>query len=149
VRIENGRSAAAVRRAVAGAYERLAKPACQALLARFSDASGRALLENLEATGQSSQRYLATRVFFYEGYRLPTCRSRRGKKGLAVTTPGSRAVFVCTNRFTDFAKRSPVEAEAIVIHELLHTLGLGENPPSSDEITEAVLEACHTSAAAP
>jgi hypothetical protein len=66
-----------------------------------------------------------------------------------VTTPGSRAVFVCTNRFTDFAKRSPVEAEAIVIHELLHTLGLGENPPSSDEITEAVLEACHTSAAAP
>jgi hypothetical protein len=149
VRIENGRSAAAVRRAVAGAYKRLEDSACQALLARFSDASGRPLLENLEATGQSSQRYLATHVFFYEGYRLPTCRSRRAKKGLAVTTPGSRAVFVCTNRFTVVAERTPAQAEAIVIHEMLHTLGLGENPPSSDEITEAVIEACHASPAAP
>ena len=149
VRIEDGRSAAAVRRAVAGAYERLEHPACQALLDRFSDAGGRPLLEKLGATGLSSQRYLATRVFFYEGYRLPTCRSRRARKVLAVTTPGSRAVFVCTNRFSEVAERSPVEAEAIVIHELLHTLGLGENPPSSDEITEAVIEACHASTAAP
>jgi hypothetical protein len=149
VRIEDGRSAAAVRRAVAGAYERLKDPACQALLDRFSDAGGRPLLEKLEATGLSSQRYLATRVFFYEGYRLPTCRSRRAKQGVAVTTPGSRAVFVCTHRFTEVAERSPVEAEAIVIHEMLHTLGLGENPPASDEITEAVTEACVPPTAAP
>jgi hypothetical protein len=142
VRIEDGRSAAAVRRAVAGAYERLKHPACQALLDRFSDVGGRPLLSNLEATGQSSQRYLATHVFFYEGYRLPTCRSRRAKKGLAVTTPGSRAVFVCTNRFTVVAERTPAQAEAIVIHEMLHTLGLGENPPTTVEITQRVKRRC-------
>jgi hypothetical protein len=142
VRIEDARAAAAVSRAVAGAYERLKDPVCQALLQKFRDAGGRSLQENLEATGQSSQHYLATRIFFYEGYRLPTCRSRRAKKGLAVTWPGHRSVFVCTTRFNDFEKRSPTEAEAIVIHEMLHTLGLGENPPSSAEITSVVMDAC-------
>jgi hypothetical protein len=149
VRIEDGRAAEAVRRAVAGAYERLKDPACQALLHRFSAVRGRLLHENLAATGQSSERYLATRVFFYEGYRLPTCRSRRAKKGLAVTWPGHRSVFVCTTRFSDMAHRNPTEAEVIVIHEMLHTLGLGENPPSSDEITAAVIRACVSPTGAP
>ena len=149
VRIQDERAAAAVRRAVAGASDRLQAPACRALLQQFRDARGRPLHENLEATGQSSERYLATHVLFYEGYRLPTCRSRRAKKGVAVTRPGSRVVFVCTTRFTDVAKRNPAEAEAIVIHEMLHTLGLGENPPSSDAITQAVIEACPVPTAAP
>lgn len=142
VRIENDRAAAAVRRAVAGACERLKNPACETILNRFRDRNGRSLRDNLEATGLSSERYLATRILFYEGYRLPTCRSRRAKKGLAVTRPGSRAVFVCTTRFTDVAERNPAEAEALVIHEMLHTLGLGEDPPTSYEITEAVTRAC-------
>jgi hypothetical protein len=34
------------------------------------------------------------------------------------------------------------EAEAILIHEILHTLGLGENPPSSAEITRQVWRRC-------
>jgi len=29
-----------------------------------------------------------------------------------------------------------------IIHEMLHTLGLGENPPSSREITQRVNERC-------
>jgi len=29
-----------------------------------------------------------------------------------------------------------------MIHEALHTLGLGENPPTSAEITERVLARC-------
>jgi hypothetical protein len=33
-------------------------------------------------------------------------------------------------------------AEAMVIHEMLHTLGLGENPPSTFEITERVRQRC-------
>jgi hypothetical protein len=33
-------------------------------------------------------------------------------------------------------------AEAVIIHEMLHTLGLGENPPSSTEITFRVLNRC-------
>ena len=34
------------------------------------------------------------------------------------------------------------QTEVILIHETLHTLGLGENPPSSREITSRVLARC-------
>ena len=142
VRMADEPASQAVRRAVAGAYERLEEPACVALLSRFHDAEGRTLKENLDATGETAQSYLALRIFFYEGYRLSTCRSRRAKKGLAVTRPGSRAIFVCSHRFKDVQERNPSEAEAVVLHELLHSLGLGENPPASDEITSAVTKSC-------
>jgi hypothetical protein len=33
-------------------------------------------------------------------------------------------------------------AEFIVIHELLHTLGLGENPPTPQDITRRVKARC-------
>jgi hypothetical protein len=38
-------------------------------------------------------------------------------------------------------------AATIVIHEELHSLGLGENPPSSLEITARVVARCHDAAA--
>ena len=40
------------------------------------------------------------------------------------------------------ARRNRAWAVATLIHEALHTLGLGENPPSSTEITERVLRRC-------
>jgi hypothetical protein len=33
-------------------------------------------------------------------------------------------------------------AEVYVIHEMLHTLGHGENPPTSHEITQKVVRRC-------
>jgi hypothetical protein len=33
-------------------------------------------------------------------------------------------------------------AEAAVIHEMLHSLGLGEDPPSSDHISTRVMARC-------
>ena len=30
----------------------------------------------------------------------------------------------------------------LLIHELLHTLGLGENPPTRSRITDAVMNRC-------
>jgi hypothetical protein len=96
----------------------------------------------LDLAGETAQSFLARRIFFYEGYALETCRSRRAKKALAVTRPGSRAIFVCSQRFNEVADRTPTEAEAVVIHELLHALGLGENPPSSTAITIAVTRSC-------
>ena len=51
-------------------------------------------------------------------------------------------VYVCGRAFKDLAERNPERAQAIVIHEALHTLGLGENPPSSAEITARVLARC-------
>jgi hypothetical protein len=40
------------------------------------------------------------------------------------------------------AARQASQAEIAVIHEALHTLGLGENPPDSREITRRVAERC-------
>jgi hypothetical protein len=42
------------------------------------------------------------------------------------------------------AAAEPGRAEAIVIHEVLHSLGLGENPPSSEDITAAVERRCRS-----
>jgi len=44
--------------------------------------------------------------------------------------------------FAEKQVRDPWTAENMVIHEMLHTLGLGENPPSSREITRRVNDRC-------
>jgi len=36
----------------------------------------------------------------------------------------------------------PGFATNVVIHEMLHALGLGENPPTSEEITRQVVKRC-------
>ncbi len=41
------------------------------------------------------------------------------------------ASFTCAPRSPISGGHNPTGAEIVVIHELLHTLGLGENPPSS------------------
>jgi hypothetical protein len=55
---------------------------------------------------------------------------------------GASHVFVCGPRFLSAWKRGPHLVEITVIHEVLHTLGLGENPPSSRAITNVVREHC-------
>ena len=124
--------------AVVGAHRRLEQPACQGLLSEFSDASGRTLQENLDALGETGGTYL-TRILFADGSGRPRCK---GEGAFAFTTPGSRVVYICGREFKGLAARDPVRAQAIVIHEALHTLGLGENPPSSSEITARVLARC-------
>jgi len=126
--------------AVVGARRRLEQPACRGLFAEFSDASGRTLQENLDALGETGGTYLA-RILFADGTGRPRCKARGA---FAFTTVGSRVVYVCGREFKDLAGRSPVRAQAIVIHEALHTLGLGENPPSSSEITARVLARCQS-----
>jgi len=124
--------------AVVGARRRLEQPACRGLFAEFSDASGRTLQENLDAIGETGAPYPAL-ILFADGTGRPRCRER---EVFAFTTPGSRVVHICGRQLKDLADRSPVRAQAIVIHEVLHTLGLGENPPSSTEITARVLARC-------
>jgi len=60
---------------------------------------------------------------------------------LGATNAGSRVIYLCP-RFAEMEWKDPRYAEAIVIHEMLHSLGLGENPPSSWEITTKVLKSC-------
>ena len=125
----------AVTRALVGADRLLAEPACQEVLTDFRDASGRTLKEVLDGSEVSARAYLRW-IVFTDGGGLKACN---GKTTLAVTEPGSRVVFVCP---TAFVERDPEEAEAALIHEMLHTLGLGENPPRSRDITARVRIRC-------
>jgi hypothetical protein len=58
------------------------------------------------------------------------------RETIAFTAPGARVVHVCGRKFRGMYQTDPATAEIIVIHEFLHTLGLGENPPTSDAITK-------------
>ena len=130
----------ALRWAVVGAHQRLAQPACRGLFAEFLDASGHTLQDNLDALDETGGTYLAL-VLFADGSGRPSCEALGA---YAFTTPGSRVVYICGRRFRELAERSPARAEAIVIHEVLHTLGLGENPPGSSEVTTRVLVRCRS-----
>lgn len=138
VHMKDALAATAVSNTLVGAFRRLEEPRCQQIFSDFSDASGRPLRQALEDVGQTGQGYLRL-VTFDDGRDVPQC-SRRCF--LALTSPGSRVVHVCRNQFVDIARHDPTFAEATLIHELLHSLGLGENPPSSLEITHTVLRQC-------
>ena len=131
----------AIERARAGAVRRLAQPECQTLFDDFTDARGRTLRQNLDEWTADPVEYLGL-VPFVDGTSQPNCRST---KVALSTTVGTRRVFVCRG-FSDFQVRQPGVAESMVIHEILHTLGLGESPqkgaPTSVEITQRVEAHC-------
>jgi hypothetical protein len=120
-----------------GAMRRLREPGCRALLDEFRDAEGRPLSSKLAAFGVSADQYLAM-VPFLDGTQRPLCRSGQSQ---LLTMRGVARVLVC-KPFLETVDRNRVSAEVYVIHEMLHTLGLGENPPSSLEITQRVTHRC-------
>jgi len=134
----NPMHAAVVERAVAGASRRLEDPGCRRIFDEFRDGAGAPLQGRLDALGVGPSDYLSL-VVFVDGSARRTCRR---DDVLAVTTPGSRVVYVCGRVFREAASRQESRAEIAVIHEALHTLGLGENPPDSLEITRRVAERC-------
>lgn len=130
---------AAVGRAVEGAARRLEDAQCRQIFADFRDALGAPLQDRLDAQGVTAAGYLR-RLVFTDGFGHRSCR---GGDALALTAPGSRVVYVCGPRFQKAQARSPAAAEMVVLHEALHTLGLGENPPESLEITRKVEARCY------
>jgi hypothetical protein len=129
-----------VHRAVQGAQQRLADARCSAVLSDFkSEATGEALASILESKAVTPQAYLAT-ILFVNGSEDRVCATGQGFAGMR--RAGDDVVYVCPVRFRDLAQRDSKQAEAVVIHEMLHTLGLGENPPSSLEITARVMLRC-------
>ncbi len=134
-----GAQHAALRRAAMGARQRLGKHGCQQVFSEFKDASGRSLQENLDAQGQTAASYLSL-ILFADGARLRRCQD---PNIFAMTDPGGRVVYVCGRQFTFVDGNNPTLAEAFLIHEELHSLGLGENPPSPKEITARVRAMCH------
>ena len=136
-----GWDARAVGTARAGALERLESEECRKVFTDFTDAEGRTLQQSLEEWTASAAEYIGL-IPFVDGSSQALCR--RTKTAL-VATPGVRRVFVCKT-FADVQLRQPAVAEAMVIHEILHTLGLGEAPmpgqPTSLEITQRVEARC-------
>jgi hypothetical protein len=130
---------AAIGRAVQGAMRRLENAACRQIFTDFRDTSGAPLQHRLDAEGVSAPAYLG-RLVFTDGFGHRSCR---GGDALALTSPGSRVVYVCGPRFQKAQARSAEAAERVVLHEALHTLGLGENPPHSLEITRQVEARCY------
>lgn len=128
----------AVRLAVEGAAARLARPRCQDLFADFSDESGQRLSTVLLASGRNPADAFAL-LRFLDERDAPQCR--RGM-ALAFTQTGSRFIRVCGVRFRDVFMLNRTTTEIIVIHEFLHALGLGENPPTSQAITARVAFRC-------
>jgi hypothetical protein len=71
-------------------------------------------------------------------FRASSRRCRAAEATTAFTTPGSHVIHVCSARFADRFAAKTRDGELLIIHELLHAVGLGENPPSSSEITAVV-----------
>ncbi len=138
VHIRNFMTALAVSRAVCGAYRRLRRPGCERLFSEFADADGTALRDVLTDTGHTREGYLAT-VLFYDGSREPRCAS---EATAATTSVRSHAVFICPAVFRALESSNSRAAETLIIHEMLHSLGLGEDPPSTWQITKSVFHFC-------
>lgn len=128
----------AVAAAVTTAQRRLREPRCQRVFGDFSDAAGVPLADKLKALGRTGDEHLAA-LAFADGSAHRACTI---SDVLAFTSPGSATVRVCSSRFAMWQRLHPQLVEAIVIHEALHTLGLGENPPTSATITRRVMKRC-------
>jgi hypothetical protein len=139
VRVGDPAMARSVRDALHGASRRLARSKCQQVLLDFNDAAGRTLQASLEERQETPEAYIQG-ILFYDGSRNERC----AKEGvLAFTTPGGRIVFLCAAEVRAQARRgNSLLLEVILIHEMLHSLGLGEDPPSTREITNRVLSRC-------
>jgi len=131
------RDAAAVERAREGAARRLEDAECRRVLSDFHDAQGRTIEANLDKWERVPAEYLRI-LPFVDGFGESLCS--RGRVML-VSTPNVPRVIVCPG-FARVQRDQPGVAESLVIHEVLHTLGLGENPPTSAEITQRVETRC-------
>lgn len=117
----------------------LAEPGCGGVLTDFRDQRGKPLADRLAALDVDVRTYL-TMIVFIDDSRHRHCASG----AVAFTEPGGRVVRLCVDRLKEAWARDRTFTLAVVIHELLHTLGLGENPPSSKEITSRVIARCGT-----
>jgi len=122
------------------AAERLAQEPCALILTEFSDQeTGRPLAEKFLSSWEGVPGYVST-LTYRPGAEDGPCRN---SSVAAYTSRGSSVVYVCKKRFLRLqASREQNLPATILIHEALHTLGLGENPPTTEEITARVEARC-------
>jgi len=126
-----------VRRALDLARAKLVSPGCAQIYADFGLPGGGTAQDALAGLGIVPEEFLETLVFT-DGSGEPVCRMGRA---MLTTRPGTSMIFVCPG-FARFQIRNPGLSASLVIHESLHSLGLGEDPPSSSEITRRVERRC-------
>jgi hypothetical protein len=136
IRIPDPVARAAAIAALESAGGRLLDADCRKVLTDFEKRSGETLADHLASLEVDIQSYVRM-VTFIDDSRHGICE--RG--GLFFTSPGSRVVRVCVDQLKQMKSR-PHHLVALFIHEVLHTLGLGESPPSSEAITARVLARC-------
>jgi hypothetical protein len=134
----NGEDRWNMKRVVEAAAARLADCGCQEVLFDFVDEQGVLLATRLAATGRNPVEAF-TALRFVNKPLAPQCRT--GNR-LAFTFPGSQVIYVCSLKLRNESIRSSIRTELILIHEFLHSLGLGENPPTSQYITRRVGVRC-------
>jgi hypothetical protein len=117
------------------ARESLGRPECQAVLSDFRDGSSRRLEEVLGTAGRTAQEQL-DRLELESGLGRHDCDR---SPVMAFTRVHSTVVSVCLQHFRVIGRE---QQEAALIHEMLHSLGLGENPGESGAITARILKRC-------
>jgi hypothetical protein len=123
-----------VHRAVHLAIARLARPSCAAIFEEFLLPDGRTVQSELDRRAIGPREFVQS-LLFVDGSRATACQNGRS---VLITTPGSLLIRVCPG----FAQLSSRRLASLVIHEALHALGLGEDPPSSRDITNRVERRC-------
>jgi hypothetical protein len=131
-----GQTGVMVRHALLGAKHRLEHPACAELLAEFHASDGLPLTAHILLT---PSEYLSS-LWFVDGDDDRSCRTSGAP--IAFTAPGHPVIFVCSSHFARKYLQNQFYAEVILIHEMLHAAGLGENPPSSNQISRATMARC-------
>jgi hypothetical protein len=126
-----------VESAIALARMRLARPRCRLVYTDFELPDGSTPRSKLDALGIRPEDFLESLVFV-DGSEEPLCRT--GPSAFT-TTPGSRVIRVCPS-FVQVCLRNSRRSAVLIIHESLHALGLGENPPTSSAITNRVEQRC-------
>jgi len=134
----SGPDTVAVLMALGGAQRKLRDPECQKVLTDFRDAEGRTLAERLAWLEMEPADYI-TVLYIRDGSESGARQLCRTSGAAAATIPNTRHVFVCGSSFRHQPRRT---RENTLIHEMLHSLGLGEDPPSSYEINAQVVRRC-------
>jgi hypothetical protein len=131
--------APALRGVLRQAAARLANPECAAVLHDFVDfRTGQPLAETLARSGLDLDAWLRS-VYFLNGDGRSGCAGRRT---FACTPLGSHVVWVCPLALENLRRSKRGLTATVLIHETLHTLGLSEDPPTSEEITLRVESRC-------
>lgn len=128
-----------MRWAVNDAARRLQKPDCRRILTDFTDQSGNLLSANLSRLAMTPVEFIERGLFFVDASDRGPCLS--DSRGM-FTFPGSRVIFVCATQLVPMTSAPSPKIGLLIIHEALHALGLGENPPSSARISRQVARRC-------